>query len=413
MAARPISGKSKSPIPRYRASQGPALFSAGFRPFFLLASIWAAVAVPLWLGVYAGGFVLPSRLDPVVWHVHEMVYGFAAGAAAGFMLTMIPNWTGRMPLQGPPLAMLVLLWSAGRIGVLCSAAIGAPAAAAADLAFPAIFLAAIAREIAAGRNWRNLPMLAALTVLLLGNALVHCEALGLAQTAALGNRIGIATFLMLIALVGGRMIPSFTRNRLAKSDAQAAFPAATNQFDQAALAVTGLALAAWVLAPDAAVTAWAATAAGLALLLRLLRWRGWKTAAEPLLFILHLGYAWLALGLLLLGLDGLYAMLPPGAALHALTAGAIGTMTLGVMTRASLSHTGHRAKTLRGTFAIYLLITAAAVLRVLAPLAGDGTILVLWLAGAAWSAAFALFAILYGRVLAKARPITAASSNRR
>ena len=118
-------------------------------------------------------------------------------------------------------------------------------------------------------------------------------------------------------------------------------------------------------------------------------------------------------GLLLLGLDGLYAMLPPGAALHALTAGAIGTMTLGVMTRASLSHTGHRAKTLRGTFAIYLLITAAAVLRVLAPLAGDGTILVLWLAGAAWSAAFALFAILYGRVLAKARPITAASSNRR
>jgi uncharacterized protein involved in response to NO len=390
-------------IPRYRSHPGPALLSAGFRPFFLAASLWAAVAIPLWLAAYTGGLVVPSALAPVVWHVHEMVFGFAAAAVAGFLLTAIPNWTGRMPLQGGPLAMLVSLWAIGRLGVLFSAECGAPAAALADLSFPVVFLGVVAREIVAGRNWRNLPMLAALSLLLAGNLLVHLDALGIADTAALGNRIGLATLWMLISLVGGRIIPSFTRNWLAKMRPGIAPPAPEGRFDRVALVVTGLALAVWVIAPDSPPAAWAALVAGVAVALRLSRWRGPKTMREPLLLILHIGYGWLAFGLLLLGVDGLYAILPVTAALHALTVGAIGTMTLAVMTRATLGHTGRALSAGPGTRAIYVLITFAAVLRVLSPLAGDRIALALWLAGAAWIGAFGLFAVFYGGLLLRPR----------
>src|SRR5262249_39805684 len=152
---------------------GVAILSAGFRPFFLAAALWAALALPLWLLAYAGGLVIPTALPPVVWHVHEMVFGFAVARVAGFPLTAIPTCTGRMPLQGTPLAALVLLWAGGRLGMLSSAVIGPLAAAILDLSFPLAFLAVIAREILVGRNWRNLPMVAALSLLLLGNLLVH------------------------------------------------------------------------------------------------------------------------------------------------------------------------------------------------------------------------------------------------
>ena len=390
-------------IPRYRRQSGPVLLSAGFRPFFLGAAIWAALAIPLWLALYANEIGLPSTLAPLVWHAHEMVFGFAMAAVAGFLLTAIPNWTGRMPLQGGPLAILVLLWASGRIAVLFSAAIGAPAAAIVDLAFPMVFLAVVARELLAGRNGRNLPMLGALLLLLIGNLLVHLESLGIAATAELGNRIGLSTLLMLIALVGGRIIPSFTRNWLTKARPEIAPPAPEGRLDRAALIVTALALACWAAAPDAAITPWAALVAGVAVAIRWSRWRGARTTREPLLLILHLGYGWLALGLLLLGLDDLTDVLPATAALHALTVGAVGTMTLAVMSRASLGHTGRPLTAGPGTGAICVLITLAAVLRVLSPLAAQSAALVLSLAGTSWSAAFGLFAILYGGPLTQPR----------
>ena len=178
-------------IPRYKRTCRTAASSAGFRPFFLLSAVWACIGIPLWLA-HGGATQLPTVLPQLDWHGHEMTFGFAAATVAGFMLTAIPNWTGRMPLQGVRLGLLVLAWFAGRIGVLFSADIGAPAAAVLDLLFPMAFLGAVAREIIAGRNWRNLPMLAALGFLLLGNVLVHLEALGLAETAPLGNQLGIA-----------------------------------------------------------------------------------------------------------------------------------------------------------------------------------------------------------------------------
>lgn len=290
-------------IPRYRAQSGAAILSAGFRPFFLAAAGWAALAVPLWLMLFSGEAAIPSALPPAVWHVHEMVFGYGAAVVAGFLLTAIPNWTGRMPLQGVPLALLVLLWGVGRLAVLSSAGIGVETAAVLDLAFPLTFLAVVAREILAGHNWRNLPMLAALALLLLGNLLVHLDALELIPTAQLGDRLGVATLLMLISFVGGRIVPSFTRNWLAKQHPEISPPAPFAVFDRVVLATTAAALTLWVAAPESAAAYWFELAAGLALAMRLARWRGQATLREPLLWVLHLGYGWLALGLLLLALD--------------------------------------------------------------------------------------------------------------
>jgi uncharacterized protein involved in response to NO len=398
-------------IPRYRTHVGPVILSAGFRPFFLGSSVWAALAVPLWLCAYAEGLIMPTQLTPLVWHAHEMIFGFAAATVAGFLLTAIPNWTGRMPLQGWSLAALVLLWAIGRLAILLSAIIGAPAAAVVDLSFPAAFLAVVAREIISGRNWRNLPMLAALSLLLFGNFLVHLDALGIANTSQVGNRLGLVTLFLLISLVGGRIVPSFTRNWLAKMHPSVPPPLPESRFDYAALAFTAAALLGWVAAPDAPATSWAVVIAGTALVARLARWRGRKAAAEPLLLILHVGYGWLAFGLLLLGISGLTSALPGTAALHALTVGAVGTMTLAVMTRATLGHTGRLLVAGPATRLIYLLINVAAIARVLVPLVGSQTEAALWIAGATWSGAFGLFALAYGaalvrpRIQGEARPI--------
>ncbi len=390
-------------IPRYRAQAGLTLLSAGFRPFFLSSALWACVAVPLWLAFYAGSAQLPTVLAPSIWHAHEMVFGFAAATVAGFLLTAIPNWTGRMPLQGGPLAVLISLWLAGRIGVLLSAEIGAPAAAVLDLLFPLIFLGVVAREILVGRNWRNLPIVAALGGLLLANTFVHLEALDITATATLGNELGIAMLLLLISLVGGRIVPSFTRNWLTKNRPDVSPPIAFNWFDSTVLAATAAALAAWLYAPDATTTPWLCLATGIAQWLRLARWRGLATLREPLLWVLHLGYFWLGLGFCLLGLTNLLPWLPPFTALHVLTVGAIGTMTLAVMTRATLGHTGRPLAAGSGTTAIYVLVTIAAIGRLVAPFAGVQFMPVLSLAGAAWSAAFGLFALFYLRPLTQPR----------
>lgn len=400
MALTTIADHAAKPAP----GTGLALFSAGFRPFFLLSALWSALALPVWLSVYTGQAVLPSALAPVVWHVHEMIYGYALATVAGFLLTAIPNWTGRLPVRGAPLAILAGLWLAGRIAVLFSGTLGATTAAFADLAFPLAFAAVVARELIAGRNWKNLPMLVALAFLFSGNLMVHLQILGMASTAELGNRLGLATILMLIALVGGRIVPSFTRNWLAKARPKGRLPAPIGRFDLAALLVTGAGLAAWVIAPAGYATPWFALAAGLAAAARLSRWCGLATLREPLVFILHLGYGWLALGLLLLGFNGLHPLLPSTTALHALTAGAIGTMTLAVMTRATLGHSGQALVAGRGTQAIYALVILAALLRLAAPLAGADAMNLTWVAGAAWSGAFGLFALVYGSLLLRPRP---------
>lgn len=201
--------------------------------------------------------------------------------------------------------------------------------------------------------------------LLLGNILTHFDALGIATTFDIGIRLSVATQLMLVSLIGGRIVPSITRNWRVKQDPKAATPAPFDLVDRIALAATAVALSAWVITPEAP---WLQLAAGIALAARFARWRGGKTLREPLLWALHLGYGWLSLGLLLLGFNSLRSMLPHTAALYALAVGALGTMTLAVMTRASLGHTGRALIAGPRKTTIYAPITLAAVWRVLAPL---------------------------------------------
>ncbi len=203
------------PVPRLRATAGSALFSYGFRPFFLLAGIWAAAGLTLWMLSFLGLLNLPTAFDPLNWHAHEMLFGFAAAAVAGFVLTAAPNWTRRLPLQGKSLLFLVALWLAGRAAVTASAVIGGWTAAVVDVAFLAVLLAAVAREIVAGRNWRNLPVVAALAVLCGANITFHIGALTSQGTTA-SARLAVAVLIVLICLIGGRIIPSFSRNWLVK-----------------------------------------------------------------------------------------------------------------------------------------------------------------------------------------------------
>ena len=398
-----ISIQDGAAIRRERSYRGPAVLSAGFRPFFLLGAAWAAIAVPVWLAAYVHGYALPGALPAMLWHAHEMIYGFALASVTGFLLTAIPNWTGRLPIRGVPLAVLVSLWLAGRVALLFSSVLGAPAAAALDLAFAVVLIAAVATEVTAARSFHNLPVVATLGLLLAGNALVHLHALDIAYSGALGNRIGIGTLIALISLIGGRLVPSFTRNWLARERPEVAAPAPHDRVDTVCLLLIVAGLVAWVAVPDSQAASAMAIAAGLAAAVRLSRWRGLATWRAPLLFVLHVGYAWVALGLLLIGLNGLLAWAPPGAPLHALTVGAIGTMTLAVMTRASLGHTGRPLVAGRGTIAIYVLVTLAALLRVAAPFFGAQMAEITALAGLAWSGAFGLFAILYAPLLLRSK----------
>jgi uncharacterized protein involved in response to NO len=385
-------------IPRYRPFAGPALLRQDFRPFFLGAGGWALAAMVLWIAILQGSFSLPTAFDPVVWHVHEMLFGFVVAAIAGFLLTAIPNWTGRMPLQGIPLAVLVGVWVAGRLAVGVSAWIGAGIAAVFDLSFLALLLGVVLREILAGRNWRNLPMPLVLGSLLVANALTHADAVGLAATGPLGQRLGIGIVILLIGLVGGRIIPSFTLNWL-KKRGESNLPAGFSVLDRAALGLAAAALAIWVVAPESHIGGAALIAAGVASLVRLARWCGHLTLSEPLVWSLHLGFAWVGVGLLLVGLSAFLPDVPPAAGLHALTAGAMGGMTLAVMTRATLGHSGRVLTADRWTAAIYLLIAAAAALRVAAPFLADVYLPLLWTSGLAWSTAFGLFVVHYGRML--------------
>jgi uncharacterized protein involved in response to NO len=331
-----------------------------------------------------------------------MLYGFAAAAVAGFLLTAIPNWTGRMPLQGEPLILLASLWVAGRLASAISNWTGPGVAAVVDLAFLTVLLLAVAREIVAGRNWRNLPMVGALSLLLAANGLMHLDAMGFANTGEFGRRLGLAVLLMMIGLVGGRIIPSFTRNWLAKQDA-ADLPAAFGAVDRMALAGAALALASWVVEAPSLFTGPLLIAAGLAAALRLARWRGLATLREPLLLVLHLGHGWLAAGLLLLGVSALTDLVPASAALHALTAGAIGTMILAVMTRATLGHTGRALVAGTGTTAIFAFVSAATLARIAVWWLPQHYDLLLKAAGLAWIAAFLLFLAIYGPMLLRPR----------
>jgi len=380
----------------------PILFTHGFRPFFLAAGIWAAFALALWITAFASGMTIPSRFDPLSWHIHEMLFGFAMAAAAGFLLTAIPNWTRRLPVNGNPLAMLAGLWLLGRIATLLSGFGPAWIALVTDLSFPAVLIAVILREIVAGRNWRNLPVVGPVIVLGGANLLMHLEAYGTDIVPGLGWRFALGAFVILISVIGGRIVPSFTHNWLAQRG-QSRVTAIPSTADHACLLVVAVGTLWWAIQPSATIVGWLLLAGAVLHLWRMSRWRGIATTAEPLVVILHVGYGWLVLGLGLLGLSILTPAIPESAAIHALTAGAIGTMILAVMTRATLGHTGRALTANRATVTLYVMVTLAAATRVGAVWAGSWMMPALELSALLWIGTYGGFALVYGPMLLNPR----------
>ncbi|MPY73893.1 MAG: NnrS family protein [Alphaproteobacteria bacterium] len=378
---------------------GPALWSGGFRPFFLGGAAFAAVALPLWVWALITGEAVAVAGDPLSWHIHEMIFGYVGAVLAGFLLTAIPNWTGRLPVRGRPLMLLFALWLAGRVAVVAGEAIG-PAAAAVDAAFLAVLAGVAWREVAAGKNAGNFPICIVVSLFALANICFHLE-IATAGAADYSIRAALGIILLLISLIGGRITPSFTRNWLAKRGA-ADMPAPFGRYDKLCLAATVLAALAWIAAPEAAATAAALALAAALHAVRLLRWRGWAAAPEPILFVLHVAYAWLPVAMVLLAAGIAWPEIGRSPGIHAFTAGGIGMMTLAVMTRATLGHTGHPLTASAGTNAIYLLVFAGALLRVAAPWLPVDYLAAVMVAGGLWTGGFLLFVLIYGPILAGA-----------
>lgn len=379
-----------APQPRF------ALFALGFRPFFLGAGLFAVLLVALWLALYSGRLSLALPMPIVEWHAHEMIFGYTGAVIAGFLLTAVQNWTGQRTPYGKPLAALFLLWLAGRLAPFVPGLpLGVYTLIDAAL-FPAVMIA-IARPILRAKQIRNAAFPVMLGMLTLANLLVHAQWLGHAQTAAVGFTLAVYMIVLMMVVMGGRVIPSFTDNKLrtqARRWKTVEWLAPISVLATLAALLTGL---------QPAVTILVAATAAVVHAVRLAGWYTPKYWKEPLLWVLHLGYAWIVVGLALTALAAAN-MIPHSLALHAYTAGAMGSLTLGMMARVSLGHTGRMLEPAAIIKLAFALVTLAACVRVLWPLLTPaGYASAILVSGLLWMAAFALFAFVYAPILVQSR----------
>lgn len=377
-----------------------ALFSYGFRPFFLLAGLYGTLSLATWALIYPG-VVQPSILAASsIWHGHEMLFGFSMAAAAGFLLTAVPAWTGTKPISGWPLAALVAIWIAGRLAFHLTELIPPVVVAIVDLGFVPALAVAIGRPLLAAGRARNLVFVILLTLLFAANAMVHAEAMGLtADSARFGLRLAIYIVVFMAVLILGRIAPRFTANALAARGVE--IQAAPRPWIERLMvaALIGTAIADLSGAPTTIMGLLAAIAAA-SLIWRMRFWRSGETLGQPILWVLHLGHAWIAIGFACLAISALTELLAPDSALHALTVGAMGTSILAVMTRASLGHTGRPLIAPRPVVAAYLLVTLAATTRVFGPaLSPEAAIFSTTASGAFWVLAFGIFTAVFAPVL--------------
>lgn len=372
--------------------------SGGFRPFFLLGALTMAASVLVWLPVHLSGLVLPTAFSPRDWHVHTVLFGGIMAIIAGFALTAVANWTGRPPVAGRPLLALVGLWLGGRIAVSTSGLIGPNAAMIADLLFPVALTAIFAREVIAAKNQRNFRVVGVVGALVASNLAFHVEAAAFGS-ADYALRAAISLVLILVMLIGGRIVPAFTRNWLAARKIEA-LPAAFSRVDAVTMAFSVTALAAWTALPDHIVSAALLANAGALNVVRLSRWQGLATLGEPLLAILHVAFATIPLGFAAMAV----AIVAPEtvestAAVHIWTVGTFGSITLAVMARASRGHSGRALAADRLDVAMFALVFVGAAARIAAPYADSWMTHVLHTAGLGWAAAYLLFVAGYGRML--------------
>jgi uncharacterized protein involved in response to NO len=367
------------------ASEPSGLWGRAFRPFFLGLAIHAALVVPWWVFAWLGRLPAPAWPTPMAWHGHEMVFGFVAAAIAGFLLTASPVWSGGPALTGRPLAALVALWALGRLSFAAAGALPPAWVAAVDVAF--------------------LPGVGIVAALAVANAVVHAEALGLvAGVAGRALRFAVDLVVVLILVITGRITPAFTRNALRRRGVELAIRS-PRWLGALAIGAAGALAVVTPIVGRTPATGALAVLAGLAAAVRLAGWRPARVRSDPLLWSLHAGSAWVAAGLLLVGASDLGAAVPATAGLHALTAGAMGSTILAVVTRVGLGHTGRPLELPRGVVWSYVLVHAAAVARVAVPFAPGGAARALLVAsGLAWAAAFAIFAIRYAPILTRPRP---------
>lgn len=387
-----------------------AFWKNGFRPFFLGGAVFAGLAVPVWSAVLSGMAGLDGTIPTLAWHAHEMVFGFFAAILGGFLLTAIPNWTGRPPLAKGALALLFGLWLLGRAAMAVLVTVSAlpplvhDLLIACDLGYLVCLAALTAREVASAKAIHNIPVVALVGILALADLWVHiATSIGVDWTRGFHTALSVA--LILMALIGGRTIPNFTRNWLMMNGKKPERDIPMfNRTDKVAVISTAVAVAAWIVLPEFAGTGVLLGLAAAVNVVRLSRWQGWKTAAEPLVLILHVGYLWVAIAQGVLA-AAIFApdVLPASTALHALTAGAMGVMMAAFMTRASRGHTGHPLAADGATTAMYVLVNLGALTRLAAPFLPWDYSHVAALSGVTWSAGFLIFALRYGPWLMTAR----------
>lgn len=364
-----------------QALRSHILLASGHRLFFLAAALWASTAMPLWLITIEAGLSLTSA-----WHGHEMLFGFAAAALAGFLLTAVPNWTGRPPLRGLPLAGLGLVWLAGRVAMLSGVFVWV------DLLFLPLVAIVVGSAVFGARNARNYPVPLMVIGLAALNGWYH---VGETSRALWATTLVLA---VMIALIGGRIVPLFTQNALRANGWPQITCQTPGHAQRLAVPIVALVLAAELVCQSSPARGITALAAAGVLLYGMLGWYSWRTRSLPIVWILHAGYVWLPLGLALIGLADLGAGIASTTALHALSANAIGIMILAVASRAALGHSGRPLATPRLTVAAYGLVIAGGLVRVLFP-AGAG----LLFGGLLWSLGYALFAFDYWPILTRPR----------
>ncbi len=379
------------------------LFAYGFRPFFFFCGLFALLVIPAWLLIWLTDTTPLIGLPPQLWHAHEMLFGFAIAAISGFLLTGVPSWTANRGFGGWPVFTLTLVWLAGRAVFALAPFCSLPVLVTLELAFLPLLIALIAPPIIRERN-RNIAMLAVLAVLWIADAVFL---LALARTdAVLASRAlltAINVVLLLLTIVGGRILPAFTSNALRRMNASFRLHKYTwleTLLPTAMIVVIGVDI--WQ--PDAALAGWLACIVAVLHTVRLSGWRSLRSGGDPMLWVLHLAYAWLPLGFALKSIALLSNASWAQYWLHGFGIGAIATMILAVSTRTTLGHTARPLVVSRPIVVAYLLVAVAAILRVAGPAVWpDHYPRVLLGAGICWALAFAIFMVAYGPILAASR----------
>ncbi len=380
------------------------LFDEGFRVFFLLCGSYGFALLLVWLAVLADWMPAPTWLMPVWWHAHEMIFGFVLAAVSGFLLTSVPAWTGTPPVSGTRLAGLAGLWVAGRVAMTLAGQLPLWSVALADLLFIPFLALAIARPIFAAGNRRNYGFPLVLTGLLVCNIAIHAQATNPTyQAADAALRVAVYLVIVLISVIGGRIVPAFTANALRRAG-QSAEVRVRPWIDRLSIAAILLFAALDALAHGTIWTGLCAIVVSALLLVRMSGWQTRRTLGDPLVWSLHLGFAWLPLGFLLLGLGQLGIGVSRSAGMHALTAGAMGTMVLAVTSRVALGHTGRPLAAPSPIAVAYLAVASGALLRVVGPTLWPAAGMpLLHVAGVLWSGAFAVFTLVYAPILLSPR----------